>query len=74
MNQLQQRILIGTAAVIGLMLVFPPFANMADISKGFSFILDPPDRSHIAIGQLFAQFIGVGVIAGLLVIAFKDRE
>jgi len=65
MNNKQREIVTGAAVVVRLMLLFPPFLGPRGLGLGYGFLLSPPGGGSVNVGQLFAQWVGVGVIAGL---------
>jgi hypothetical protein len=85
MNQGQKSILIIAAIIVLLMLVYPPFvfigANGVRINAGYAPIFQPPiypDPSRLQASvntiMLITQIFAVGVVAGLLTLAFKGRR
>jgi hypothetical protein len=83
MNSKQQTILFISAAVIFSMLLFPPFhlrlENGAEFNMGYSFLFNPPSLSTnafgtINIGTLLVQWVAVILIAGILLLAVRNRS
>ena len=65
MNENQRRIVVGAGVVIGLMLLFPPY-EVKSVGTGYHFILSAkPFHGVVNIGQLFAQWVGVVLVAGV---------
>ncbi len=77
-------ILFVTAAVLALILLFPPFHTVykgIDINSGYNFILNPPTppitdleikiSSNINIALLFVQYLFTVTIGGILWFVFK---
>lgn len=64
MNERQRKIVIGAAAIVGLMLLFPPYER-SNFGIGFGFLLSPPYLASVDAGQLLAQYIGVVLVSGL---------
>jgi uncharacterized RDD family membrane protein YckC len=66
MNQRQRGILIVCAALIAMMLIYPPFQIMGR-GRGYSWIFLPPnDVAMINASQLLVQWIAVILIGGIL--------
>lgn len=82
MNENQKKVIITTASFIFLMLIFPPFhyyyPNGVEINLGYSFLLNPPPqfsaRGSVHILQLLVQWVGVGVVGGLIYFLLKDPK
>ena len=77
-------ILFVTAAILALILLFPPFHTAykgIDINSGYNFILNPPIppitdleikiSSNINIALLFVQYLFIVTIGGILWFVFK---
>ena len=77
-------ILFVTAAILALILLFPPFHTVykgIDINSGYNFILNPPIppitdleikiSSNINIALLFVQYLFTVTIGGILWFVFK---
>jgi hypothetical protein len=86
MNENQRKVLIITAALLIVMLLFPPFEQRVgqylSINMGYSFLLDPPtyvityprhDKATVNLSQLGLQLFIVTVAGGLLFFAFKSK-
>jgi hypothetical protein len=83
MNEGQKKVVMISAVIIVLMLIFPPFHYInqigVEINMGFSFLFNPPSRSSYVTGsinmaQLFLQWVGVGFVGGLIYFLQKDKE
>lgn len=87
MNTKQQKLLIKTSWVIGLMMAFPPYSikNVRGvvIESGYDFILDLPAKhypdgyviaSELDVRSLITQVFVVIIISGLLFFAKKDKQ
>jgi hypothetical protein len=83
MNKKQQTILFIAAAFIFLMLLFSPFhfraGNGMETNMGYGFVFKPPSFSSSAvgtinIGTLLVQWAAVILIAGMLVIATRNKK
>lgn len=73
-NQQQRRVLKVCAAVIGIMLIFPPFVvylpNGVQSNEGYSFIFFPPSvgwsfKPTVDLLRLLMQWIGVATLGGI---------
>ena len=65
MNNRQRTILIVVAALIGLMLLYPPF-QIKGLGLGYSWIFSPPtDTATINAVQLLVQWVAVALIGGI---------
>lgn len=66
------------AAVILLMLLFPPFHRGyqgGSINMGYSFIFSPPEViSTVNTGMLFMQWIGALILGGIAFFLLKDQK
>jgi hypothetical protein len=85
MNKTQSRILIITAAIIAVMLLFPPYhavlPNGLVRMAGYGFIFSLPSwvssnfvievPATIDAGTLLTQILGVAIVGGILSFAFK---
>lgn len=72
MNDRQRKILIGVAALIGLMLLYPPFQIMGR-GLGYSWIFSPPNyAATINAGQLIVQWVAVALIGGIAFFLSKE--
>lgn len=79
MNDNQKKVIIATASLIVLMFLFPPFHqyyNGTEINLGYSFLFNPPrgNVGSVNIIQLLIQWLGVGVVGGLIYFLLKDPE
>lgn len=80
MNKAPRTVLLVTAAVVLLMLLFPPFHfrfGKATFNAGYEYLFDPPTRSSatatVDVAMLMAEWIGAVLIGGLLWWYFKDH-
>jgi hypothetical protein len=81
MNGGQRIALLTGAAVILLMLIFPPFHflyNGATINRGYAFLLNPPmlgkgGAATVDIFMLLTQWIAVLILTGLVYLALRRR-
>ena len=85
MNENQRKVLIITAALLIVMLLFPPFEQRVgqylSINMGYSFLLEPPTyddfqnnlKANVNLRQLGLQFLIVTVAGGLLFLSFKSK-
>jgi hypothetical protein len=65
MNDRQRKILIAVAALVGIMLIYPPFQVLGR-GLGYSWIFSPPHyAATINTGQLFIQWVAVAFIGGI---------
>jgi hypothetical protein len=80
MNKKQRWVLFVGAAVILLMLLFPPFHWPRGLggpveNMGYAFLFDvPQSRPTVNTGMLLVQWIGVMLICGILWYALRDKE
>ena len=82
MNNQQRWILVLAAAVIVLMLIFPPFQFAAgpgiEFHLGYFAIFDPPRYSDgkyypLNLGLLLTQWLGVIIVAALIWMWYATR-
>ena len=86
MNENQRKVLIITAALLIVMLLFPPFevqrGQYTTRNLGYSFLLAPvtyylhgydDQKANVNLSQLGLQFLIVTVAGGLLSFAFKSK-
>jgi hypothetical protein len=79
MNKKQRWVLFVCAAVIVLMLLFPPFHRHSELSgtvknMGYAFLFDvPEDRPTVNVGTLLVQWVGVILVGGILWFALRDK-
>jgi len=67
-------ILIVSAALIAMMLIYPPFQIMGR-GMGYSWIFSPPhDAAIINAGQLLVQWVAVALIGGIMFLLLKDSK
>ena len=76
MNHWQRRILWITAAVLLLMLLFPPFHGpKGNLNFGYSFITNPPDKlATVNVGTLFIQCLIITGVGAICWFACKDKR
>ena len=81
MNETQEKVLKVVAAVVGAMLLFPPYqitgrGNLL-IDSGYAFLFNLPTRGIIAarvdISTLFLQWLGVAIIGGIIIVLVKAK-
>ena len=70
MNNRQRKILIAVAALIGLMLLYPPYQLHTGAGMGYSWLFSPPEYGYsfhavIHASQLLVQWIAVLLIGGV---------
>ncbi len=74
MNDRQRKILIIVAALIGIMIIYPPF-QMRGHGLGYSWIFSPPiEDATINVSQLLVQWIAVVIIGGIAFILSKKSQ
>lgn len=74
MNQRQRVVLVVSAALIAMMLIYPPFQIMGR-GMGYSWIFSPPhDVATINVGQLLVQWVAVGLIGGIVFLLSKESK
>lgn len=74
MNQRQRMILIVSAALIAMMLIYPPFQIMGR-GRGYNWIFSPPHHAAIInVGQLLVQWVAVVLIGGIMFLLSKDGK
>jgi hypothetical protein len=73
MNKKQRIVLYVCAALIALMLLFPPFRAGRSVGRGYSFLLSPPSYSSVNVEMLAIQWVAVLLVGGLLWFAMKDK-
>lgn len=84
MNETQRKILIATAVVVALMVIFPPYIvenfRGALIMAGYGFLFDLPSHtfqsgssipSVVNVKTLLVQIFGAVVVGGLAFLAAK---
>lgn len=79
MNEKQRKLLIGIGAIIGGMLLFPPFhstgGNSISVNFGYNFILSPPhDVAVVNIGLLFIQWLAVATVGFIGWLLLKEKN
>lgn len=77
MNDNQRYVLIAVAAVMVVMLAFPPF--VMDVQKGtfnagYQFIFSSPEYETVNLGLLLMQWVAAAVAGAAAWFFFKDRE
>lgn len=77
MTKGQRRALKVAVAVIVLMLLFPPFnmtgEKLAFRAMTYGFLFDPPIFSRVDVLLLLAQWIAVGLVAGVCYVLLSDK-
>lgn len=76
MNEKQRKLLIGIAAVIFMLLLYPPYHSTymgASLGEGYHWIF-ATGYGAVNIGLLITQWIGVLIIGGLCYFLLKDRH
>ena len=80
-NEIQKKVIVGIAAVVFAMMLYPPFriygygSNSAAIQEtGYAWIFSLPDRATVDVILLFVQWIGVLIIGSLAMVLLKDRS
>jgi hypothetical protein len=79
MNKKQRWVLFVGAAVILLMLLFPPFhwprgPGGPVENMGYAFLFDVPEgRPTVNVGTLLVQWVGVILVGGILWFALRDK-
>lgn len=71
MNLEQRKILNGALAAIVVSIVFPPMTTYHPMGgaiswNGFGFILFSDSRSVIMVSMLFAEWVAIGIVCGIL--------
>ena len=78
MNTKQRTILLATAFVLIVMLLFPPFSRRfgqgVTVNRGYSFIFAPPTGSDVNLALLALQYLIVVTVGGILTIALNSRQ
>lgn len=86
MNKKQRYVLYACAAVIVLMLLFPPFHTVfprgQSFSRGYGFLLSGPaanadfvgNSGTVDVGTLLVQWLGVILAGAILWFAFRDKK
>ena len=81
MNEPQKKVLKVVSAVVGAMLLFPPYqiigrGNLV-IDSGYAFLFDLPTRGSLAarvdVSTLFLQWVGVAIIGGIIIFLVKAK-
>ncbi len=85
MNKAQRTILISGAAIVVLMLLYPPFLFMfgeqpRPINLGYAFLLDPPLFSTpgsrmgmVNVSMLVTEWLAVLIVTGALWLSARDK-
>ncbi len=74
MNQRQRIILIVCAALIAMMLIYPPFQTMGR-GSGYSWIFSPPyPIATVNAGQLLVQWVAVLLVGGIMFLLSNGSE
>jgi len=84
MNETQRKILIATAGVVAMMVIFPPYIvenyRGVTIMAGYGFLFDLPSRiletgssipAVVNVKTLLVQIFGAAVVGGLTFLAAK---
>lgn len=74
MNETQRKILISTAVVVALMVIFPPYIvefKGTVTTAGYGFLFDLPSRAVVNAKTLLVQIFGAAVVGGLAFLAAK---
>jgi 4-hydroxybenzoate polyprenyltransferase len=79
MNKKQRWVLFLCAAVIVLMLLFPPFhfhsPGGPDLNMGYAFLFDTPDgQPTVNASTLLLQWAATVLVCGILWFAFRDKS
>ena len=77
MNEKQKHVLIAVAAIIALMLLYPPFQMFTGTRihrTGYDWLFDLPQRAVVDIGTLGLQWVGVLIVGGIIFFVLKDGE
>jgi hypothetical protein len=85
MNQKQKSTLISTAAVVGIMILFPPYIiknfKQAIIQTGYGFLFQLPVHAGsyklpatVNVATLLIQIIAVLVIGVLIYFSFRETQ
>ena len=77
MNGKQKGILIWSAIIIVLITLFPPFLYLTPWEEAYTeydFLFAATDASQIYIPFVLIEYLGVIIVAGLLVWAFKEKS
>ena len=79
MNPNQKNLLIVCAAIIALMLLFPPFhyvnaRGVATHAAGHHWLFNAPLRANVAAGTLILQWLGVLLIGGIAFFVLKEKD
>ena len=84
MNKPQRKTLLATAAVIALMVMFPPYHvmsyNRVRIMSGYGFLFSLPEyatssgaiAANVNTATLLAQVMGALIVGGLIYVAVRD--
>ena len=80
MNENQKKLLIGTAALIALMMVYPPYiatsgyGNHVTNTYGYALLLDLPYKATVNVATLLAQWLGALIVAAIAFFVLKDHK
>ena len=78
MNKKQRWVLFVSAAVVILMLLFPPFhfpIRERAFNAGYGCLFDPPeDRPTVNTGMLLVEWVAVILAGGILWFALRDKD
>ena len=74
MNKYQRMVLISAGIAIGLILLFPPYV-LQGLGTGYHFILASNlEHGVVNSGQLFTQWTGVSLLAGIAWLLARSRD
>lgn len=81
MTSNQKNTLIGTSAILAIMILFPPFIySIGGVHHnfGYGFLFNPPisfgSIGNVNVQLLLVQIVGVGAIGFILFHLFKHKE
>jgi hypothetical protein len=83
-NVKQRRILIAVAAVVVVMMLYPPFnitispgyleAGGSTYASYYYFLGSPPGNGRVDVALLLAQWIAVGIVAAIAFLLSADKK
>ena len=81
MSPKQLNIIKAAAAIICVMLLFPPYqikgygaSSHAIVQTGYAFLFDLPERAHVDAISLLVQWVGVCLVTALGLFAFNSSD